>query len=78
MFNAWLARQLGPLLTAQHVVILDNAAFPKSAKTRELITAQGARLLFLPPYSPDLNPIERDFAVLKNAWNTNLINPWVT
>ncbi|HHW76190.1 MAG TPA: IS630 family transposase, partial [Xanthomonadaceae bacterium] len=60
VFDAWLARQLCPLLTPEHVVILDNAAFHKSAKTRELITAQGARLLFLPPYSPDLNPVERD------------------
>ena len=65
VFNAWLARQLGPVLTAQHVVILDNAAFHKSAKTRQLVAARGARLLFLPPYSPDLNPIERDFATLK-------------
>lgn len=65
MFNTWRAQQLGPLLTAQHVVVPDNAAFHKSAKTRALITAQGARLLFLPPYSPDLNPIERDFATLK-------------
>lgn len=65
VFNTWLTRQLGPLLTARHVVVPDNAAFHKSPKTRELIADQGARLLFLPPYSPDLNPIERDFAALK-------------
>lgn len=65
VFNTWLEQQLCPLLTPQHVVVLDNAAFHKSAKTRELIKARGARVLFLPPYSPDLNPIERDFATLK-------------
>ena len=44
---------------------MDNVPFHKSAKTRELIERTGATLLFLPPYSPDLNPIEHDFATLK-------------
>ena len=64
-FNAWLAQMLCPLLTAAHVVVMDNAAFHKSALTHTLITRTGATLLFLPPYSPDLNPIEHDFATLK-------------
>ncbi|MFP4098940.1 MAG: transposase [Alphaproteobacteria bacterium] len=46
-------------------VIMDNAAFHKSNKTKVLIEEKGAVLLFLPPYSPELNPIENDFGALK-------------
>jgi isftu1 transposase len=48
-----------------HLVIMDNAAFQKSPETTQLITETGAILLFLPPYPPDLNPIEHDFVALK-------------
>jgi putative transposase len=65
VFNAWLKTRLCPRLTDQHLVIMDNAAFHKSPETAPLITETGATLLFLPPYSPDLNPIEHDFAALK-------------
>jgi putative transposase len=65
LFNAWLAQQLCPRLHDRHVVVMDNAPFHKSALTHALITGTGATLLFLPPYSPDLNPIEHDFAILK-------------
>lgn len=65
VFNAWLQKELCPLLRPEHVVIMDNVPFHKSAKTRELIEGKGAKLLFLPPYSPDLNPIENDFANIK-------------
>ena len=44
---------------------MDNVPFHTSEKTKALIHAKGATLLFLPPYSPDLNPIEHDFATLK-------------
>ncbi len=44
------------------MVVMDTAAFHKSEKTHELIEQAGATLLFLPPYSPDFNPIEQDFA----------------
>lgn len=64
LFNAWLEQELCPLLHARQVV-MDNVSFHKSAKTQDLIHATGAALLFLPPYSPDLNPIEHDFATLK-------------
>ena len=47
---------------------MDNAAFHKSAATQALIARTGAALFFLPPYSPDLNPIEHDFATLKKHW----------
>ena len=65
LFNAWLAQALCPLLHGHHVVVMDNAPFHKSAMTQALLTSTGATLLFLPPYSPDLNPIEHDFAALK-------------
>jgi putative transposase len=65
IFNAWLSQELCPKLNHNHVVIMDNAAFHKSAKTHELIENTGATLMFLPPYSPDLNPIECDFAAIK-------------
>ena len=64
-FNDWLAEQLCPRLTLKHVVILDNARLHKTPRTRELIEGCGASLMFLPPYSPDYNPIEHDFANIK-------------
>ena len=65
LFNTWLAQELCPQLHGNHVVVMDNATFHKSALTQELLHATGATLLFLPPYSPDFNPIEHDFATLK-------------
>jgi putative transposase len=70
-FNAWLENVLCPLLDTSHVVILDNASFHKSQQTEALIAACGASLLFLPPYSPEFNPIERDFANIKRKWEYN-------
>ena len=71
VFNAWLEKELCPLLKEDHVVIMDNVAFHKSAKTKELIESKGATLLFLPPYSSDLNPIGNDFANLKKKREYN-------
>ena len=65
IFNAWLKTRLCPRLNAHHLVIMDNAAFHTSPETAQLIAATGTTLLFLAPYSPDLNPIEHDFAALK-------------
>ena len=65
VFNAWLAQMLCPLLTDQHVLIMDNASFHKGSETVGLITQTGASLLFLPPYAPELNPIEKDFSNIK-------------
>ena len=52
-------------------MILDNATFHKGYQTVELITGCGASLLFLPPYSPELNPIEKDFANIKRSRQYN-------
>ena len=69
-FNKWLQEEL-PLLSLDHLVIMDNARIHKTARPRELIEACGAELLFLPPYSPDYNPIEHDFATIKRLCTYN-------
>ena len=68
VFNQWLEEMLLPALKPGTVIIMDNAAFHKSQKTREVIEAAGCRILFLPPYSPDLNPIEKLWANIKKLW----------
>ena len=65
LFNTWLENCLIPVLPEKSVIIMDNAPFHKSDKTRKMIEEQGHRLLFLPAYSPDLNPIEQYWANLK-------------
>ena len=70
-FNDWLAEALCPHLTANHVLILDNAMLQKTVGTRSLVERTGAILLFLPPYSPDDNPIEQDFANIKRKREYN-------
>ena len=66
-FEAFVQQVLVPGLRPGDTVILDNLSSHKRARTRELIEAAGARLEFLPPYSPDLNPIEMVFAKIKQA-----------
>lgn len=70
-FNTWLEQELCPHLNAEHVVIMDNARYHKTKRTKELIEKTGAELLFLPPYSPDYNPIEHDFANIKRLRQYN-------
>lgn len=65
IFETWVETQLAPTLSPGDVVILDNVAFHKSPRAEELVKAKGAWILFLPPYSPDLNPIEMAFSKLK-------------
>jgi transposase len=64
-FEAYVAQVLLPTLRAGDVVIMDNLSSHKRASVREMIEAKGARLRFLPPYSPDFNPIEMAFSKLK-------------
>ena len=64
-FRAWCEQMLAPTLRPGHLVIMDNLAAHKVPGVREAIEAYGATLLYLPPYSPDLNPIENAFAKLK-------------
>jgi len=64
-FEAYVRQVLVPDLRRGDVVIMDNLSNHKRASVREVIEAAGARLMFLPPYSPDFNPIEKAFARLK-------------
>jgi transposase len=65
VFRAYVEQMLAPNLEPGDVVVLDNLAAHKVAGVAEAIRAVGASLLYLPPYSPDLNPIEQVFAKLK-------------
>ncbi len=65
VFEAYVEQVLLPALKPAQIVIMDNLSAHKGSKIRELIEAQGCELLFLPPYSPDLNPIEEAFAKVK-------------
>jgi transposase len=65
VFRAWCEQMLAPALRPGDIVIMDNLAAHKVAGVRQAIEARGAMLLYLPPYSPDLNPIENAFAKLK-------------
>jgi transposase len=66
-FAAFVERRLVPSLRPGQVVVLDNLAVHKSARARAAVEAAGCRLVFLPPYSPDFNPIEFAFAKCKAA-----------
>jgi transposase len=66
-FAAFAEQVLGPELRSGDVVVLDNLAAHKDARVRQAVEARGAVLLFLPPYSPDLNPIEKAWSKVK-AW----------
>jgi transposase len=65
-FAAYAEQVLAPTLRPGDIVILDNLPAHKTTAAREAIETTGARMLFLPPYSPDFNPIENAFAKLKS------------
>ena len=65
VFQAFVEQVLVPQLRPGDVVVMDNLSSHKRARTRESIEAAGAAMLFLPPYSPDFNPIEMIFAKAK-------------
>jgi len=66
VFLAYVQQQLAPSLQPGDILILDNLSAHKVAGVREAVEAVGAQLVYLPPYSPDLNPIEQAFAKLKS------------
>jgi transposase len=65
-FRAYVEQQLVPILKPGDIVVMDNLGSHKGAIIRQIIRAAGARLIFLPPYSPDLNPIEQAFSKIKH------------
>ena len=64
-FQAYVEQVLVPELAPDDIVVMDNLGSHKGAAVRQAIEAAGAKLLYLPPYSPDFNPIENAFAKLK-------------
>ena len=67
VYETYIERVLAPTLKPGMVLIIDNASFHKSKKVVDLIEAVGCKIIFLPPYSPDFNPIEHHWAAVKNA-----------
>ena len=65
LFNSWVEKFLIKELKSGQAVVMDNAAFHKSQRTKELIESVGCKVIFLPPYSPDMNPIEKFWANMK-------------
>jgi len=67
LFEAYVEEFLAPTLKAGQIVVLDGLGAHRTGKVRELIEGRGADLVFLPSYSPDLNPIEEAFSKIKNT-----------
>ena len=65
--GAWVEQQLVPTLEPGDIVVMDNLGSHKAAAIHEMIRAADARLWYLPPYSPDLNPIEQACAKIKHS-----------
>ncbi len=65
-FRAYVEQQLVPVLEPGDIVVMDNLGSHKAAAIRQMIRSADARLWYLPPYSPDLNPIEQAFAKIKH------------
>ena len=65
VFEAYLEQVLAPSLRPGQVVVMDNLSSHKGSRVRELVEERGCEILYLPPYSPDLNPIEEAFSKLK-------------
>ena len=70
LFRAYVEQVLAPTLHPGDVVVMDNLGSHKGVAVRKAIRVAGAHLIFLPPYSPDLNPIEQVFAKLKHLMRT--------
>jgi transposase len=71
LFNKWLEELLLPVVRPGQVIIMDNATFHKSPKTRQLIAGAKCELVYLPAYSPELNPIEKYWAKMKKWLREN-------
>ena len=70
VFQAYVKHILLPTLKLGDIVVLDNLSAHKNQETRDLIESAGAELWFLPPYSPDLNPIEKMWSKIKSVLRT--------
>ena len=66
LFEHWFEKQLLPAISPGSVIVLDNASFHRKSALPDMAAKHGCTVLFLPAYSPDLNPIEKFWANLKN------------
>ena len=66
VFTSWIQHSLLPNLLSKSVIVMDNASFHKGTDIQNMIENSGHTLLYLPPYSPDLNPIEKKWAQAKH------------
>ena len=74
IFYDWCKHTLIPSLKTKCVIVMDNARFHKSKRIQKLLNRHGHRILWMPPYSPDLNPIEKKWAqvkFLRQGWMEN-------
>jgi transposase len=78
VFRAYTEQVLTPMLRAGDVVVMDNLAPHKAAGIQEAIEAVGARVLYLPPYSPDFNPIENMWSKIKQGLRSLAPRSWET
>lgn len=78
VFDVFVRRVLVPSLQPGQIVVLDNLSVHKSATAKALIEAAGCHLVFLPTYSPDMNPIEQAFAKIKQALRRIQARSWNT
>jgi transposase len=76
VFATFVSEVLVPTLRAGQVVLLDNLSAHKDARVQAAIEACGCRLVFLPPYSPDLNPIEMAWSKVKTQLRTRMARAW--
>ncbi len=67
IFLEFIEKCLCPVLQSRHVVVMDNVAFHKVCGVKKAIESVGAKLIYLPPYSPDLNPIEQMWSKIKTC-----------
>lgn len=67
VYETYIEKVLVPALKPGMVLVIDNASFHKSKRVIELVEAANCRIIFLPPYSPDFNPIEHHWTAVKNA-----------
>jgi transposase len=72
LFNEWIEKFLLKELKPKQILVMDNASFHKSSKTVKLIEEAGCRIIFLPPYSPEFNPIEKFWANMKRWLKNNI------
>lgn len=75
LFETYVEKVLAPSLRDGQIVVVDNLSAHKGEKFRELVEERGCQLLYLPPYSPDFNPIEEAFSKIKGVLRKAKLEP---